>query len=774
MFPVEMTLYPQWVCWGAERNEDGTPSKIPYNPVTGKRASSTDPSSWNTYETVIAAMASGFYAGIGFVLTDNDPYTIIDLDDPYKPENPPMPIEKHHEMAVRHGKIIGMMNSYTEWSPSGKGMHIIVRGRVPENRSHAKIEVRSANHYLTMTGAVYHNAPIEDRNRMVNELWVDLGRGKQKAQDIVIRESEATKTDLEIYNIAMEAENGERFNHLWQGRFADAGYPSQSQGDFALVNMLGFYSRNVEQIERMFLSSGLGYRLVSGQKKKAKNYLTNRNCPDKAPGMIEKSFDNQEPDIDLTALMAKAELSFRKDRTTVTQPAVPALEWDMPPGLLGEITEFIYAAAPLPVKEVALGGALALMAGIVGRYYNVSNEGLNLYLLVLALTGTGKEAAARNIGALMAAVVKLVPSATEFEGPSEIASGPALTKFLGNKSPSCFSILGEFGLRLHQMCSENAQPNMVGIRRVLLDLFHKSGKNSKLLPHVYSDKVQNTDVLYSPSYTILGESTPETFYRHLDESMISDGLLPRFTCIEYTGDRVELNRNATNVKPSEGLVQRLADLANACLGMAANKRVIDVLFTPDAEKMYWELSTKYTKIINDNRDHEITRQLYNRAHIKVMKIAALIAVGVNPIYPVITVENIQWAVNLIERDVANILNKFQTGKVGRETGEANQAADVARCIKEYVHKPYGPTLAKALVDPAMHKCHVIPYSYVNRQCIARSSFRADKVGATFAIKRALESLVQEGLIREVKPHLLNEQFGKSMKAYVVTEPAAFS
>jgi hypothetical protein len=186
------------------------------------------------------------------------------------------------------------------------------------------------------------------------------------------------------------------------------------------------------------------------------------------------------------------------------------------------------------------------------------------------------------------------------------------------------------------------------------------------------------------------------------------------------------------------------------------------------------LYAHYTAKINSNRDDEIARQLYNRAHIKVMKLAALIAVGCNPVYPVIELSYIEWGKKLVERDILNLLNKFQTGKVGRETGEINQSSEIGKIIKEYIHEPYGPTLAKALVDPEMHRCHVVPYSYINRQCVARAAFRHDRVGATFAIRRALESLVQEGLIREVKPDLLQEQFSKVMKAYVVTEPAAFS
>ena len=63
--------------------------------------------------------------------------------------------------------------------------------------------------------------------------------------------------------------------------------------------------------------------------------------------------------------------------------------YSVPPGLVGEIAQFIYAQAPRPVPEISLAGALGMIAGIVGRAYNISGTGLNQYTLLLAPTGTG-------------------------------------------------------------------------------------------------------------------------------------------------------------------------------------------------------------------------------------------------------------------------------------------------------------------------------------------------------------------------------------------------
>ena len=68
---------------------------------------------------------------------------------------------------------------------------------------------------------------------------------------------------------------------------------------------------------------------------------------------------------------------------------------EKPADLLDEIASFIASAAPHPNNEIALAGAIALLSGICGRCYNTyTGAGLNQYILMLASTGMGKEAAA--------------------------------------------------------------------------------------------------------------------------------------------------------------------------------------------------------------------------------------------------------------------------------------------------------------------------------------------------------------------------------------------
>jgi hypothetical protein len=763
LFPDEIRQVPQWICWRYAL-VDNKPTKLPINPFNGQLASVTQPNSWSDYSTACksALNSSGYLNGIGFVLTDNDPYCFIDFDNPGEDK----------AIAKRHVEIVGAFDTYTEVSPSGEGLHSICKAKVPGGRRRNKIEIYSSGRYMTMTGVTFLDRPIADRQDLAMRLWHELDNTDAK-KDFSIIQAEQLNSDEVIFKIAREAENGEKFDALWRGEWTDY-YKSQSEADFALINIIGFYSRNIEQIHRMFLLSALGKR----DKARRKNYVID---------MIRRSFDNQPVDIPLDAIKQSvanqlAKLDAEKDKAAAIGPPTnpfaalpveipdPNYEWTMPPGLLGEITEFIYKAAPRPVKEIALAAAIGLMAGICGRAYNVSSTGLNQYVLILARTGTGKEAAASGIDKIMQAVQKTVPAAMEFIGPADIASGQALIRYL-DKHPCFVSIVGEFGLALQEMCSINASSSQETLRKNLLKLYNKSGQNDALRQTIYADDNKNTKIVKSPAFSILGESTPEAYYVNMDETMIAQGLMPRFTCIEYLGDRPPLNRDHNEAQPSESLVSKVCQVSQFALMLAHHNRTIDISLDSEAQELSAKWNAKCDMKINGS-DFEVARQLWNRGHIKALKLAGLIAIGNNAFAPIITKECLQWAVNLIERDIINVLKKFETGKAGRDTGELNQINEVIHIISDYIKRPHG-FLKQYQVDEAMHKDRVFSRAYVQRRLLSKGSFKNDRIGGISAIKRALDSLAQEGVIREMREIDVYKYYGRTMKSYIVIDVTRF-
>ena len=111
--PTELRALPQWVAW--------TEKKEPINPKTGIFAKTSDPSTWGTYEEAITCCRQKQLQGIGFVFSDTDPFAGIDLDDSIDTNT--------GEVSAWAKEIVNQFSSYTEISPSGRGLHILTGER---------------------------------------------------------------------------------------------------------------------------------------------------------------------------------------------------------------------------------------------------------------------------------------------------------------------------------------------------------------------------------------------------------------------------------------------------------------------------------------------------------------------------------------------------------------------------------------------------------------------------------------------------------------------
>jgi putative DNA primase/helicase len=145
--PEELTERPQWVCWRYEERDEKR-MKVPYTPGTLRRASSTDPMTWRTFDEAASAYERSEppYGGIGFVFCSADPFVGIDIDNCRNP--------KTGEIAPWAQNIIDRVQAgYIEISPSGRGIHIIVEGRVRDGGMRkGPIEMYSRGRFFTITG----------------------------------------------------------------------------------------------------------------------------------------------------------------------------------------------------------------------------------------------------------------------------------------------------------------------------------------------------------------------------------------------------------------------------------------------------------------------------------------------------------------------------------------------------------------------------------------------------------------------------------------------
>jgi hypothetical protein len=726
--PPELRALQQWVC--------ARPDKIPLDPKSGRVASVTDPSTWGSFEV---AVSTGL--NVGFVLTEHDPYCIIDLDN--KESDPAT-----QEQADLHRRILDAFDSYTELSFSGRGYHVVVRGRVPVGvHSRDKVEVYSSGRYMLFTGDVIRNAPITDQQALLDRLFAEM----QPAPTAQLEEREELLTDDAVIEMAMSAVNGEKFAALARGEWSDLGYPSQSEADFALLSMLAFYSPSDEQVRRIFRMTWLGQRPKATHNNK---YL------DRALSKIRAQLKVHE--VNIEGLKAKAQqVAMPPEQKEAPRPEIPPpAPITFPPGLVGEVAQYILDNAVRPVPEVALAAALGLCAGVAGRSYNVSGTGLNQYIILLAKTGSGKEGAQFGIDSLVNAIRPTIPMVDQFIGPGMFASGQALIRVLDDH-PCFVSLLGEFGLLLKQICDPRANSAQVMLRRVLLDLYLKSGANSTLRSSVYSDKEKNTKMVQAPSLTILGESTPQSFYDELAAQHIAEGLIPRFSIIEYTGHRPP--RNEHQQPPSKELLDRFSRLVVVALTTMNNRATCNVQMTDSARDLLDRFDRVCDSHINAGNDIEV--ELWNRAHLKVLKLSALVAVGLNLDNPVIDEACASWAASFVHNEVNRVASRFASGDVG--TGDSKQVYDLRRIIEFYFTCEFD-RVAPYEVDERLFRKRLLPYSYLSRRTMNLSSFRNDRLGATNALKRTIQLLKESDLIAEVPVSQMNKLFGSRAIAFALT------
>lgn len=268
--PKALKQSPNFVLWRKEER-DRRETKVPYQ-RNGRYAKSGDPTTWTNYSAAIAALINGRgkYNGIGFVVSEGTPIG-IDLDHCRCPAFPNIEI-----IAPWATDIIKDVNSYTEASPSGKGIRIFAYGgKLPAHgrkkglpeyggdncREDAvpAFEIYESGRYLTITGNRIAWTPTDVMSRpdaiatVHKRIFSDTATNKGKPE-IVQPVVNLSVTDT--LKKAYRSKNGEKIRALYNGNYSD--YPSQSEADLALCSHLAFWFGNdAAQIDSAFRSSGL-------------------------------------------------------------------------------------------------------------------------------------------------------------------------------------------------------------------------------------------------------------------------------------------------------------------------------------------------------------------------------------------------------------------------------------------------------------------------------------------------------------------------------------
>lgn len=298
---------PQWVLWRfVER--DGKRTKMPIAAGSGGAASSTDPSTWTSFDEAVNAIRRfASIAGVGFVFSDDDPFCGIDLDE----------CIVDGQVVPEAQSIIDELNTYTEVSPSGRGVKLIAEGRKPAGvgcRStkidgFKEVEVYDTGRFFTITGAHLDGTPqsVEPRHDAITALCCRLWPTPELSAHTNRDAGGLTCSDDDLIKQAIAAKNGAAFERLLRGDLSDHG-GDHSRADLALCNMLAFWTgRDPDRMDRIFRASGL--------------YRAKWERADYRGWTIGKAI---EACTDI--YMPRPEAGARVDVSAITSPPKPALD----------------------------------------------------------------------------------------------------------------------------------------------------------------------------------------------------------------------------------------------------------------------------------------------------------------------------------------------------------------------------------------------------------------------------------------------------------------
>ncbi len=276
--PAALTREHAWVGWRWERDDKGKWTKPLYvlstvGPQAGRKASTTDATTWRPFEDALILFDSRRWDGIGIVLVAG--LACIDLDGVIDEQGAAHPEAQRIVDALDGG--------YVEVSPSGRGLHVFVRGTLPSgwrktNQWAIPLEMYDSvsGRYMTVTGCRWPSMrpdgqEIPDRTHALSELHATVaavidehpkGSGAAGAAEsdlsrkVARPPGEPLRDEVSILTRARLARNGAKFSRLWAGDIS--GYPSPSEADLALCRELAFWTgSDAVIIDRLFRQSGL-------------------------------------------------------------------------------------------------------------------------------------------------------------------------------------------------------------------------------------------------------------------------------------------------------------------------------------------------------------------------------------------------------------------------------------------------------------------------------------------------------------------------------------
>ncbi|MGR9420646.1 DUF3987 domain-containing protein [Rhizobium leguminosarum] len=353
-------------------------------------------------------------------------------------------------------------------------------------------------------------------------------------------------------------------------------------------------------------------------------------------------------------------------------------------GLLAEIATWVNKTAIVPVPELSLAAAIALLGGCFGKKaIGPTNAGVNIYFATLLATAGGKghpPKAIRALGDLCGA-----QGAVSNGDPTSYA---AIERML-RKSISTVAVLDEFGILLQDINGKNQNSASASIRKMLLAIFDQS--NSVFDGRIYASVETKKDdgPLVGPALTVLAMTTPSTLYAGLSAASVADGFINRFIFVTGTRDEngIRVPSLDVDLKPPTTIVAALqkaiTDFPKPPAGSTKAKVPFEGGEQGDAYRRWgeifmWQHRPGWDEVYND---------INGRAAENTVRLATIRAISRDAQRPAISLDDVEWAWAIVYRSIELIANGV-TRHMSSSPAEA-----LRKCIVEILREAPDCTIA---------------------------------------------------------------------------------
>lgn len=373
-------------------------------------------------------------------------------------------------------------------------------------------------------------------------------------------------------------------------------------------------------------------------------------------------------------------------------PALPVFLTN-PPGILGDIARWVTATAPKSQPELSLAAAIALCSVVMGRTYRSQYGNFtSLYLVMVAKSTEGKEHP-------QSCVEKILTSANlpQLIGGSGYTSAGAVYSAL-LKSPAHIATIDEMG-KLLKVSRAKGQSHTEAALDKLVEAFGR--QDGVLRPPTYStmtmSKTQSAGVpervVHNPGITLLGATTPGTFYENLTDDLVKDGFLGRCLVIQSRQPR-QLTRFVDRTDPPQKVLDWCAavHVANAADGNLSGMlpadlpaKLIELPFDESCRPLMDAFETR----LNDAKEAcegEGLDVLLGRTLEKAMKLGMIVCKAENPDNKVVMPHHLEWAIAFVNHYDNAMVRAVRTERVSTQTdANVKKVIEYIRNAKKYAN-----------------------------------------------------------------------------------------